>query len=313
MALVSVIVPAFNAAPWIQECLRSVLSQSWRELDVLVVDDGSTDETAAVAKAINDPRVRVLRQANRGAASARNVGLAEASGEWIQYLDADDLLGECKLERQLAALELSPAGSVASCPWIRFETTPDPGNVRPEPVWTEADPVQWMVTSLGGGGMMHPNAWLVPRTVAERAGPWDERLSLHDDGDYFSRILLHSTRNVFVSDVCVYYRDVPGSLSRRRSRAAVESALAVCDARCRYLLHVRDDNRVRSALATQYAQFAYEFSGVAPDLVEQALAAMDRLGVPPARSVGGRQFRWLARTLGYRAACQIRQWMPARA
>jgi glycosyltransferase involved in cell wall biosynthesis len=305
-SLVSVIVPAFNAEAWIAEAVKSVLAQTWLQIQVVVVDDGSQDQTANVVRSISDPRATLIRQNNCGAAAARNRGLAEAKGDFIQFLDADDLISEQKLEKQIEALQQAPVGSIASCAWSRFAADPGSAVVRPEPVWEVSDPVAWLVSSLTGGGMMHSGAWLTPRAVIGAAGPWEESLSLHDDGEFFTRVLLKAARNVFVPGAMVSYREVSGSLSRQRNRKAIESALAVCRSRHHHLLAVRDDRLVRRALATQYAQFAYEFAVMAPDLSSEALRKMQGLRTAPACVIGGRAFRWLSRLFGMTWALRAR-------
>jgi hypothetical protein len=177
-------------------------------------------------------------------------------------------------------------------------------------VWQVSDPVEWLTCSLSGGGMMHSGAWLTPRAAIEAAGPWDESLTLHDDGEFFTRVLLKVARNVFVPDVTVFYRAVPGSLSRKRSRRAVESALAVCRSRHKHLLAASDTRAVRRALATQYAQFAYEFTVTAPDLSREVLRAMIELRAAPLPVIGGRKFRWLSRTVGMARALRFRAVIP---
>ncbi len=298
--------PAFNAAAWIGQTLDSALSQTWRELELIVVDDGSTDETAAVVKSVCDPRVRMVCQSNRGAAAARNKGLAAATGAFIQFLDADDLLSPDKIARQMCALRQALVGSVASCAWGHFASDPRDAVVRPEPVWQIGDTVGWLTCSLSGGGMMPTEAWLAPRSLIEAAGPWDEALTVHDDGEFFTRVLLKATRNIFVPGATVYYRQVAGSLSRRPSRKAVESALAVCRSGHRHLLAAADSPAVRRALATQYAQFAYEFGVQAPDLMCEALEAIRELRVAPASAIGGRSFRRLTCALGISLALRVR-------
>ncbi len=304
--LVSVIVPAFNAAEYLPVTLDSVLAQTCSALEVIVVDDGSADDTSAVARSVSDPRVRWLRQEHRGAAAARNRGLAAARGKFIQFLDADDLLATDKLERQLTALAAAPAGAVASGPWYRFNTDVRSAIIQTEPVWTVREPVEWLIASLCGNGMMQPGAWLTPREIIAAAGPWEESLSLHDDGEFFTRVLLKATGNIFVPGATVFYREVAGSLSRKRSRRAIESALAVCRSRHRHLLAVRDDPLARRAIATQYAQFAYEFAAAAPDLGRQALRAMRELRTAPAFVIGSPAFRWLSRVFGMRLALLTR-------
>ncbi len=110
MSKVSVIIPVFNATRTLEATLASALAQTYRNIEIIVVDDGSTDKSAQYADlvAAKDPRVRVLRSENFGVASARNIGIAAAEGKWIAPLDADDLWHPEKIERQLFAAKTSP-------------------------------------------------------------------------------------------------------------------------------------------------------------------------------------------------------------
>jgi glycosyltransferase involved in cell wall biosynthesis len=306
-ALVSVIIPAWNAGEWIAETVDSVVRQDWLNLEVIVVDDQSTDKTASIVRNCVDARVRHVAQSHAGASAARNRGLRESRGDLIQFLDADDLLGHDKVRLQVEALSEQPAGSIASCRWSRFSNDIESADRVVETISEESDPIEWLTQSLNGGNMMHPAAWLIPRTIADQAGPWNERLSLHDDGEYFARVLARATRNVFVPGAEVFYRTLPASLSQRRSRSAIESAFAVCRARHETLLRARDDSRTRQAVATQYAQFAYEFNSSGPDLSRAALQEIDKLGVEPANSIGSSSFRKSVQLIGLKNALQLRK------
>jgi glycosyltransferase involved in cell wall biosynthesis len=116
--LVSVIVPAFNAETYVSETLHSILAQTYRRLEVLVIDDGSTDSTASIVRAIaaHDPRVRLLYQCNQGVAAARNYGIEESRGELIAPIDADDLWAPRKIEKQLRCLaKAGPSAGLCYC------------------------------------------------------------------------------------------------------------------------------------------------------------------------------------------------------
>src|ERR1043166_1854397 len=112
--LVSVVLPTYNRAHTLARAVRSVLAQSHRHLEIVVVDDGSTDATVALVQklALEDPRVRLVQQANRGPAAARNTGVRQARGEFVAFQDSDDEWLVEKLERQLAALERSPGSAM---------------------------------------------------------------------------------------------------------------------------------------------------------------------------------------------------------
>lgn len=304
---VSVIVPAYEAEQWLPHCLSALAAQTFERLEVVIVDDGSRDATAAIAAEFDDPRFRVVRQPHRGAAAARNAGLRATTGELVQFLDSDDLLSPDKIARQVEALESAGPGCIASCAWAPFSSDVSTASVQPQPVWLVHDPVEWIVTSLSGGGMMQPGAWLTPRVLIERAGPWNEELSLHDDGEFFTRVLLCARRNVFVPGVVAYYRQHAGTLSRRRSPAAAKSAFEVCRLRERALLASRDDLPARRALATQYAQFAYEFCRTEPALAASSVAAIRALRAKPKPTVGGRLFRLATMVLGLSHALRLRR------
>src|SRR5882672_6611417 len=105
--LVSILIPAFNAEQWIGETLRSALAQTWPHKEIIVVDDGSRDQTVATARKFEAEGVRVVTQKNSGAAAARNTAFSLCHGDYIQWLDADDLLAPDKIASQLRVLENS--------------------------------------------------------------------------------------------------------------------------------------------------------------------------------------------------------------
>src|SRR5262245_61591228 len=102
--LVSILIPCFNAERYIGETLESVFRQSWSSIEVIVVDDGSGDESAREIERFKTAGVRLVRQENTGAAAARNRAYSESSGDFIQFLDADDLIDPKKIERQMARI-----------------------------------------------------------------------------------------------------------------------------------------------------------------------------------------------------------------
>src|ERR1700735_4427253 len=103
-ALVSIIIPAYNAEEWIADTVQSAIGQTWPHKEIIIVDDGSRDRTAEIARRFASKRVLVVSKENQGAAATRNHGLSLSQGNYIQWLDADDLLARDKIERQLAAL-----------------------------------------------------------------------------------------------------------------------------------------------------------------------------------------------------------------
>lgn len=306
-SLVSILIPAHNAEQWIVETLESALVQTWQDKETIVIDDGSTDNTLAVAQSFEARGVKIISQDNQGASAARNCALQEAQGDFIQYLDADDLLAPDKIERQVQLLnDQGNPECVASGEWARFYNSPTEAKFIPEPVWHDMSPIDWVICSWEGGGMMHPAAWLVPRVIAETAGPWNETLSLNDDGEYFFRVVLASKEVKFCSGAKSYYRSgISTSLSGSNTPAACKSAFHSLELSANHLLAVEDSPRTRHACATAFQRFIYTVYPDMPDLVQKAEAKVQLLGGFDLKASGSPMFQLLSNTVGWKLAKQI--------
>ena len=300
--LVSVIIPCRNGAAWLGDAIESCLDQSWQHLEIIVVDDGSTDGSRDVARRYQDRGVIALDNPRRGASAARNVGLQRAGGDFVQFLDADDVLDRDKIRVQIERLAGAPADAIASGAWARFGAQPSEAVFTAEPVWRDfAAPQEFLIASWLGGGMMANFAWLTPRALLERAGPWEETLSLVDDGEYFCRVLLAASSVLFCPQARGFYRSGAATgLSRRRDRAALVSAFTAIDLSCRRLLQRCDSPAANKACATSYLRFAYDAYPQARDLVARAERRAAELGGSDLRPGGGAAFLLLAKILGWK-------------
>ena len=185
--LVSVVIAAHDAADFIGEALGSALAQTYTPLEVIVVDDGSTDATAEVVQALaaSDPRVRLIRMENRGPAAARNRAVAAAAGELIAPLDADDLWAPDKLERQVDTLQA--AGAETGLVYCWTSAIDQEGRLLAE-LWrhrTETGEVRDLVVADGLIG--NASVPLYRRSVFDEAGGYDEDLRLGEDWDFHTR------------------------------------------------------------------------------------------------------------------------------
>lgn len=212
--LVSVIIPLYNTERHIEQTINSVLSQTWPNIELIIVDDGSTDNSYEVVKKFESEKVKILRQTNQGASAAKQNGLNIAHGQYIQYLDADDLLGPDKISRQVLALLKEP-NKVAVCKTVHFFGDDIDNGIEEEDNFFQAyldEPLNFLIKLYGGfdlmGGMIQPNAFLTPKTIIDKAGPWNASISpcTDEDGEYFTRVILNSSGIIFDSDVFNYYR-----------------------------------------------------------------------------------------------------------
>ncbi len=302
MPAVSAIIPAFNAAGYIEACIESVLRQTLQSIEIIVVDDGSGDATADVVRSIRDPRIRLLHQEHRGQSAALNRGAGAATGQYMKFLDADDWLNEEHLSSQLAALE-GFGESVASCRWRYF--VDDPGSTNPavETVHRNYDdPLEWLVDSLTlDEGMMGGWMWLIPRGVWERAGGWDERLTLNNDFDFSVRLLLASDGVRFAPHAIYSYRKgVGGALNARRESAAMLSAFLTTESGCERLLNRENSPRIRKICADRWQYWLHQFYPEHSALAADAERRITMLGGSSVRLEGGSILRMLLPVLGWK-------------
>jgi glycosyltransferase involved in cell wall biosynthesis len=270
--LVSILIPAYNAQELIGYTLESAVAQTWPNKEIIVADDGSTDETAQVAQRFASRGVKVVSAKNGGLSAAQNNAYRHCQGDYIQFLDADDLLAPDKIERQLAALTPSDSKRILlSSPWAPFFYRTRHARFVHNSVWEDLTPAEWLLRKLSENLHMQNATWLVSRELAEAAGPWDEALQYDQDGEYFTRVLLASERTRFVPGTGIYYR-VTGSNRVSfvgNSDKKKESLLRSMKLHIQYLRSLEDSERVRRACLTYLQNWYYNFYPERPDLLQE--------------------------------------------
>jgi glycosyltransferase involved in cell wall biosynthesis len=311
--LVSILIPAHNAEEWISDTIQSAIAQTWLRKEIIVVDDGSKDRTAAVARRFASKQVAVVSIQNQGAAAARNHALRLSQGEYIQWLDADDLLAPDKIERQLLAVgEVQGTRTLLSSAWAPFYYRIRPARFIQTSLCQDLAPVEWLLRKLGENLHMQTATWLTSRELADAAGPWDTRLLSDDDGEYFCRVLLASEGTRFVPDTGVFYRvTASGRLSAIGSSNRKKDALLLAmKLHIQYLRSLEDSERVRKACLTYMRNWYLHFYPERPDLVTelQDLAAQlqGTLEAPRLRW----KYAWMKPMFGWKAAKWAQMALP---
>ncbi len=205
---VSVVVPAFNAARFLGATLDSLRSQTFREFETTVVDDGSTDQTSEVVRRY--PEVRLIRQQNAGVAAARNRGVRETHSEWVAFLDSDDLWMPGKLSLQLECAARTGAGAVFCDLKIIDIEGCDVPQERSAVVSLEMEPLLLHSETIPQGTS---STALIRRSVLESIGMYDESLATMADWDLLLR-LRQVTEFAHVPQRLAAYRRYPGTMSR---------------------------------------------------------------------------------------------------
>lgn len=201
MAEVSIIIPCFNADRWINGTLRSALEQDC-DKEIIVIDDGSTDDSADIIKK-DFPSVRLIESEQRGASAARNIGTRESKGEFIQYLDADDMLAPGKLKIQLESLRKTRA-DVAYGDWQKLINAESGKYVKGEVVSRRIQNPEIDLFTTDSWCPMA--AYLFRRSIVEKMGGWNERLPVIEDVRFQTDCALSGAKFIYCPGVMGYFR-----------------------------------------------------------------------------------------------------------
>ncbi|MFI8378746.1 glycosyltransferase family 2 protein [Leeuwenhoekiella sp. NPDC079379] len=231
--LVSIIIPTYNRAHLIGETLDSVLVQTYENWECIVVDDGSTDETAELLASYvqKDSRFQYHRRPSKrpkGANACRNYGFELSKGEFIQWLDSDDLLGSTKIAAQLNNLLKEDCSSLATSYWYDFKSSiEDSTLVDCGSAYASHLNIKSFLNALGETyGYLPPHAYLMNKEIVKKAGFWNEKLSINQDGEMMIRVFLKSKKIVFCENAQIYYR-VAGSDNTSKINSLKKAADAV--------------------------------------------------------------------------------------
>jgi glycosyltransferase involved in cell wall biosynthesis len=214
--LVSVVIPAFNAERFLGEAIASVFAQAYAPVETIVVDDGSNDGTAEVARA--HPGVILIEQENSGPSAARNRGFAASRGEFIAFHDSDDLMTPDKLAVQVGHMLDNPS---AGCVLAEQELVVEEGAELP--FWVEGTKVETVMPprppELDDEPMVHPMSMVVRREIFERVGDFDESMRAAEDFDWMLRAAEEEIEIARLSDVLLRRRVHPDSLTQNAAAA----------------------------------------------------------------------------------------------
>ena len=311
MSLVSICIPCHNAEEYVGAALDSVLAQTWPNIEVIVVNDGSTDGSKEILAGYDGERVRVIHKQCGSAAKARNLALRMARGGYIKFFDADDLMSPEMLSLQMARLK-GRLDAVASSEWGRFQKD-DLGSfkINPESVWRDMDATDWLVEAWADARpMMQPGMFLIPRELIEIAGEWDEELTLIDDFEFFARIISQAKDVLFSKGATLYYRSrLIGSLSGMRGPEAVESAFHSLMRGTEQLLSRRSDLAARLSCANLLQDFIYTYYPSYSDLRGEVAEKIIALGGSDLQPDGPPKFQLVRKFTGWKTARLLQRCM----
>ncbi len=307
--LVSILIPCYNAGPYVAAALDSILAQTWPNMEIIVVDDGSTDDSAKVLETYADRDVNVITEKCGSAAKSRNRAWAEATGDYIKFFDADDLINPEFIELQMARLA-GCTDVVASSEWGRFYGDDlSTFRLNPQSVWRDMEATEWLVEAWRDARpMLQPGMFLIPASILRKAGGWDESLTLIDDFEFFSRVLCHANEVRFTPGAVLHYRSgLTGSLSAQKSRQAVESAFHSVIKATDALLSRRSDETAKQSCANIFQEFIYTYYPKHSDLRKQIESRLSVVGGSSLQPSGSPRFLVICRLLGWKFTRHLHQ------
>lgn len=252
---VSVIIPLYNKANYIKTTIESVLAQTYKDLEVIVVDDGSTDSSTEIVENIADDRIRLIRQSNAGVSAARNAGLKEAEGEWIAFLDADDEWLPAKLADQTQAIKAHQdlVWSASGFVMVRDNkiiTEPE----RFDPEWFESDQVLYdALLAFANGKHLWTGTVMAKRQSLLEIGGFDTSLITGEDIDLCFRLAVKHPKIIYLSKGLAKYNiGLEGALTT--TGVALRDVESVCILARRVMSYTGKVKSQRVALLKQFAK-----------------------------------------------------------
>ena len=278
--LVSILIPAYNAEQWIADTIESTLAQTWPRKEIIVVDDGSKDHTLSIANEFSPRGVFIASQKNRGEAAARNKAFSFCSGDYIQWLDADDILAPDKISRQMEFAEgCSNKRILLSSEWGHFLFRTSRAKFTRTALWDDLSPVEWLRLKMEKNTWMQPGSWLVSRELTEAAGPWNERLPWDAEGEYFCRVVIKSNGVKFIRGAKTFWRVSAQSYGQvDASDKKLESSWLSTRLHIQCLRSLEDSARTRRACVTFMQARVRHFHPYRPDLVSATQRLAKTLG-----------------------------------
>ena len=310
--LVSIVIPVYNKGAFLRETLDSALGQSYSNIELVLVNDGSTDGSLGILEEYRSrfpDKIRLIDQANGGVSRATVVGISASKGDYIQFLDADDLLSADKVSKQIILLRDQPENFVATCEWKEFKDDPVQSRSMPYGVFQDFSPgLELLLRFWHHQEMMQPASYLTHRSLIKEAGPWDESLSINQDGEFFCRVLLHAKRVLYEGEGKVLYRSPGvGNVSQQKGYQAMDSLLKSFQAYESAVLPVEDSPRCRLALKKVYLKFIYDVFPGYPELIQKAEGLIQNQGATDPAYIGGPKFQKMSKLLGFKNALRLKR------
>lgn len=297
------------------ETLNCLCNQKYSNIEIIVVNDGSTDGTLAKAESVKDDRIKIIDSENGGAARARNTAYKYAKGEYVIFFDADDYIKEDFINVQWQKMD-QRADVIVLSSWGRFygdsrdslKIVPIPSDEMSFEDWINH---YW----YSGRPMTTPGRALIPRKIIEKEGTWNEELSLNDDLEFFTRLFLGTEKLIFNPEAIYYYRSGVNGLSTKRTPSAYRSLYdSVALSTALALKHFNDDDSIKRSCANLWQSMVYEIYPFEKSMTKSAERIIEELGGSDLKYHAGGITKVLVEVVGWKLTKVIKtiRWIATR-
>ncbi|MGH6553687.1 glycosyltransferase family 2 protein [Bacteroides hominis] len=260
MKKVSILIPCYNSEKWVGETLDCCLRQTYPNIEIILVDDGSTDNSLAIARDYErkDERIHVFSQPNSGGCRARNLAFEKSTGDYIKYLDADDLMSDDMIEMQMRILNgIDDPYAISTCAYEDFHTTIEDVTFKKRFLYKDySNGLDLIEDAWYNGGWFVVTCYLTSRRLIREAGPWNEKLTKIQDGEFFCRVLTKAHKISFCKEAKFYYRrgHLSVSTTNKYDIAKLQSSLDGRISCVNTVLLLRNTPQIRRGVARIFSE-----------------------------------------------------------
>lgn len=303
--LVSILIPLYNAEQYIEETISNVFKQSYRNIELIVVDDHSTDNSLEIAKKYSCDKVHIYTNPKKGGNSARNYAFHMCKGEYVKFMDADDYCSDDMIEKQME--RILKDGNKDTLVFSPVQMLyPDGRLILPSRgIDKDYTPgIELLIDIWRGKGWNCPHCHLMHRDLFIKSGGWDENIIKNQDGEFFARLADKASKALSVNDVFAIWRQTGSGVSSQMSLKAQESMLQTYDIISHLILDYKDNEENRYNCARYIGSFVYRFYPQIEPIMQKVYEILDYLQQPlilPERKI----FKFLRALLGWKIALRL--------
>ena len=257
--IVSICIPMYNVAEYIEDTIEKILQQTYGNIEIIIVDDHSTDDSYILAKKFESEKVRLFKNLKKGGNAARNYAFENSRGEYIKFLDADDYCSEDMIEQQLERILSEGTNDTLIHSPLKMAYTDGTFFLPPRTIDIDFKPgIKLLVAIWRREGFNVPHCHLMHRNLVVKAGMWDETLTKNQDGEFFARVAAAADKALSVNNVYAFWRQTNKGVSAQKSLQAHAAVIHSYDLITQELLKYDDSSRMRHTCGKYIGFFVLE-------------------------------------------------------